>query len=74
MTGFKLNQRRACRIVGISRSTFYYRSQAKDHVYACVNQAALRMRIRDIAASRVRYGYRRIHILLQREGWTFTLV
>lgn len=27
------------------------------------------MRIREIAAARVRYGYRRIHILLQREGW-----
>jgi putative transposase len=27
------------------------------------------MRIKDIAAARVRYGYRRIHVLLQREGW-----
>jgi putative transposase len=27
------------------------------------------MRIRDLAASRVRYGYRRLHTLLQREGW-----
>lgn len=27
------------------------------------------MRIRDLAAARVRYGYRRLHILLQREGW-----
>ena len=27
------------------------------------------MRIKDIAASRVRYGYKRIHILLRREGW-----
>ena len=32
-------------------------------------QAALRMRIRDIAQARVSYGFRRIHILLQREGW-----
>ncbi len=39
-----------------------YRSQAKD-------QSVLRIRIRDIAAARVRYGYRRIQILLQREGW-----
>jgi len=39
-----------------------YRSQAKD-------QSALRIRIRDFATSRVRYGYRRIQILLQREGW-----
>ncbi len=27
------------------------------------------MRIKDIAATRVRYGYRRIHVLLRREGW-----
>jgi putative transposase len=27
------------------------------------------MRIRDLAAARVRYGYRRLHVLLQREGW-----
>lgn len=62
VTGFRLDYRRACRIVGISRSTFYYRSQAKD-------QSALRIRIRDIAAARVRYGYRRIYVVLQREGW-----
>ena len=29
----------------------------------------LRMRIRDIAQARVRYGYKRIHVLLRREGW-----
>lgn len=33
-------------------------------------QAVLRKRIREIAKVRVRYGYRRIHILLQREGWS----
>lgn len=32
-------------------------------------QAALRIRLRDLASSRVSYGYRRLHILLQREGW-----
>ncbi len=32
-------------------------------------QAVLRMRIRDIATARVRYGYKRIHVLLRREGW-----
>jgi putative transposase len=29
----------------------------------------LRIRIRDLAQARVRYGYRRLHVLLQREGW-----
>ena len=27
------------------------------------------MRIKDLAATRVRYGYRRIHVLLRRQGW-----
>ena len=30
----------------------------------------VRQRMREIAATRVRYGYRRIHVLLRREGWT----
>ncbi|GEL44845.1 transposase [Methylorubrum extorquens] len=30
---------------------------------------ALRMRLKELAAARVRYGYRRLHILLRREGW-----
>ena len=29
----------------------------------------MRARLRELAASRVRYGYRRLHVLLQREGW-----
>lgn len=33
------------------------------------DQAGLEMRIKDLAATRVRYGYRRIHVLLRREGW-----
>ena len=39
-----------------------YRSQARD-------QAPLRQRLRELAAVRVRYGYRRLHVLLPREGW-----
>ena len=27
------------------------------------------MRLKDLAAVRVRYGYRRLHVLLRREGW-----
>ncbi len=34
------------------------------------DERALIMRIRDLAAARVRYGYRRITVLLKREGWT----
>jgi putative transposase len=46
----------------MQRSTWYYRSQAKD-------QSALRMRIRDIAHARPRFGYERIMVMLRREGW-----
>ncbi|WP_294213359.1 IS3 family transposase [uncultured Sphingomonas sp.] len=34
-----------------------------------LDQAGLKMRIKDLAATRVRYGYRRIHVLLRRQGW-----
>ena len=33
------------------------------------DQAVLRIRLRDLVASRARYGYRRLHVLLKREGW-----
>jgi putative transposase len=36
-------------------------------------QDALRLRLRELAASRVRYGYRRLHVLLRREGWEVNL-
>jgi putative transposase len=60
--GFRVSERRACQVMPVHRSTYRYRSVARD-------QTALRMRLRDLAAVRVRYGYRRLHILLQREGW-----
>ena len=46
----------------MNRGTFYYRSQAKD-------LSALKMRLRDIAMTRVRFGYRRLTVMLRREGW-----
>ncbi len=60
--GFQVSERRACQVAGTPRLSCRYRSQVKD-------QAALRIRLRDLAGARVRYGYRRLHILLQREGW-----
>jgi putative transposase len=60
--GFRVSERRACRVAGVARSSCRYRSRADD-------QAPLRLRLRDLAAARVRYGYRRLHVLLWREGW-----
>ena len=57
-----MSERRVCEVVSLGRSTYRYKSKAAE-------QAALRMRIRDLARARVSYGYRRIHVLLQREGW-----
>lgn len=54
--------RRACRALPVERSTYHYRPRRAE-------QAELRKRIKDIAETRVRYGYRRIHVLLRREGW-----
>src|SRR5262249_8322814 len=60
--GFGVSERRACRVMGCHRRTSRYRSRAND-------QTALRMRLRELASVRVRYGYRRLHTLLRREGW-----
>ncbi len=54
-------QRRACGLVGIDPRVYRYRSTRPD-------DAALRSRLRDLASQRRRFGYRRLHILLKREG------
>ena len=56
------SQRRVCQALLFQRSSCRYHSVADE-------QAALRIRLRDLASSRVSYGYRRLHVLLQREGW-----
>ena len=58
---YQVSTRRAAQALGAPRATLYYRSRKTE-------QAPLRHRIKEIAAIRVRYGYRRIHTLLQREG------
>jgi putative transposase len=59
---FRVSLRKACAVLKAARSTLYYRPRK-------VEQAVLRKRIREIAASRVHYGYKRIYVLLRREGW-----
>lgn len=55
------SQRRACGLVGIDPRVYRYRPRRPD-------DAGLRRRLRDLAAERRRFGYRRLHLLLQREG------
>ena len=59
---YRVSERRACRVAQLNRGTFRYRSHKDPRI-------ALRMRIREIAQTRVRYGYRKIRVLLNREGW-----
>jgi putative transposase len=59
---YGVGERRACQATGFHRSSQRYRSRRDP-------QTELRIRLRDLAASRIRYGYRRLHILLRREGW-----
>ena len=63
---WQVSIRRACEALEFDRSTYHYRSRRSD-------QAALEQRIREICHVRVRYGYRRIHVVLRREGWRHEL-
>lgn len=61
MRRFGCSQRNALRIVKMSASTYLYVSQRKD-------ESVLRSRIKEITDTRVHYGYRRVHVMLRREG------
>ena len=60
---YRISERRAARIVKLGISTFRYRSREK------VFDQVLRRRLRELAGMYVRYGYRRLTVLLRREGW-----
>lgn len=59
---YEVSQRRACAVIGADRTSMRYRSIRPD-------DAALRTRLRELAAERRRFGYRRLHILMRREGF-----
>ena len=58
--------RRACRVLEVNTSTYHYGSRRRE-------QAGLEARIKEICETRVRYGYRRVHVLLRREGWEINM-
>jgi putative transposase len=60
-SAFEVSERRACSALGTDRTSIRYRGTRPD-------DAAIRVRLRELASQRRRFGYRRLHILLTREG------
>jgi putative transposase len=58
---FQISERRACRVIGTDRASVRYRALRPD-------DGALRERLKALARERRRFGYRRLHVLLRREG------
>ena len=59
---YRLSEKRACGLMRITRWSNRYQSRRDP-------QTELRLRLRDLAGTRIRYGYRRLTVLLRREGW-----
>ena len=57
----EMSERRACCVIGADRTSIRYRSRGPD-------DHDLRERLRALASERRRFGYRRLHVLLRREG------
>ena len=60
-TAHGVSQRRACKVLKVDRSSIRYRSIRPD-------DGALREAMKKVASERRRFGYRRIHLMLQRQG------
>lgn len=56
-----MSERRACSVIGADRTSIRYRGRRSDN-------HDLRERLRALASERRRFGYRRLHVLLRREG------
>jgi putative transposase len=60
---FAISERRACRALGLPRSSHRYVAVKKKGEQALVN------RVKELAKANPRYGHRRVCALLRREGW-----
>ena len=60
------SERRACRLIGVDRTAFQYRRQRPE-------DASLRERLRALANERRRFGYRRLAVMLKRDGLRMNL-
>lgn len=61
---YQMSERRACRVLRVHRTTMRYQRQTR------ADEPRLRERLRTLAALKPRWGYRRLHVLLQREVGT----
>lgn len=61
-----VSQRRACEVLSVDRSSMRYRSIRSDD--ACIREA-----LKKVASERRRFGYRRIHVMLHRQGIVMNL-
>ena len=59
-------ERRACRLIGVDRTAFQYRPRRPD-------DAGVRERLRELANERRRFGYRRLALMLKRDGLRMNL-
>ena len=59
---YEMSERHACRLMGLGRSTHRYRAQKAER------DSELRTRLKELAAKRMRFGYRRLTAMLLREG------
>lgn len=59
---FPVSQRRACGLISLQRSSYHYQSKTD-------GDKPLADALRVFAAKRRRWGYRRLLVLLRREGW-----
>jgi len=59
---FQVSERRACKVIGADRRMVRYRSRRPD-------DQDIRERLKELSRARRRFGYRRLHILLEREGF-----
>jgi putative transposase len=58
---YEMSERRACRVIGSDRASVRYQATRPD-------DGVLRERLKALAQERRRFGYRRLHVLLRREG------
>lgn len=65
-TQYPISERRACRLFRLSRTVAKYKTKRSDH-------PKLVERLKELAAQRRRFGAKRLHILLRREGFNVNL-